>query len=115
MGSIHENTNKEKRISRYRDHTDAEIRTAQYLSEHAPSARIKALADDFLMPQAVIRRFTLCARTNNRAEFDAILSDSATRKTLSASKCFFFQKPEIYLKAFALLHLPGIYYHFRRE
>ena len=113
MGSIHENTNKEKRIRRYRDHTGAEIRIAQYLGEHAPSARIKELAENFLMPQALIRRFTLCAKTKDRAEFDALLSDSATRKALSASKTFFFQKPEVYLKALALLCFPGLYYQMR--
>ena len=114
MGSIHENTSKEKQIRRYRDHTDAEIRAARYLSEHAPSARIKDVADHFLMPQARIRQLTLCAKTNNRAEFDAILSDTATRKALSSSKKYFFQKPEVWLKALALLHFPDIYFNRRR-
>lgn len=114
MGSVHENTGKEKQNRRYRDHTDAQIRTAQYLGENAPSEKIKDLADHYLLPEALIRRFTLCARTNNRPEFDALLSDGATRKALSASKKFFFQKPEVYLKAFALLHLPDLYYRLRR-
>ena len=114
MGSLHENTSKEKQIRRYRDHTEAEIRSAQYLIEHAPSETIRELAENYLMPEALIRRFTLCARTNDRAEFDRMLSDRATRKALGMSKKVFFQKPEIYLKAFALLHLPDIYYHFRR-
>ena len=114
MGSIHENTSKEKQIRRYRDHTDAEIRAAQYLSEYAPSARIKELADHYLLPQALIRRFTLCARTDDRAEFDSLLSDTATRKVLCSSRKFFFQKPEVYLKAFALLHIPNLYFRMRR-
>ena len=114
MGSIHENTSKEKQIRRYRDHTDAEIRAAQYLSEHAPSARIKELADHYLLPQALIRRFTLCARTNDKVEYEALLSDSAIRRSLSSSGKFFFQKPEVYLKAFALLHAPDLYYRLRR-
>ena len=114
MGSVHDNNTKEKQIRRYRDHTDAEIRTAQYLSEHAPSQKIKNLADHFLMPQALIRRFTLCAKSNDRAEFDTLLSDTATRKALRSSGKFFFQKPEVYLKALALLHFPVIYYRLRR-
>ena len=114
MGSIHDNNTKEKQNRRYRDNTDAHLRTAQFLSEHAPSARIKELADKFLMPQALIRRLTLCAKTNNRAEFDALLSDGAVRNTLRASKGFFSQQPEVYLKAFVLLHFPDIYYHSRR-
>jgi hypothetical protein len=113
MGSIRDNNNKEKQNRRYRDNTGAQLRTAQYLSEHAPSEKIKDLADNYLMPQALIRRLTLCARTDDRAGFDTILSDGITRKVLGASKKFFFQKPEVYLKAFALLHFPNSYYRVR--
>ena len=115
MGSIHDNNTKEKRISRYRNNTEAHFRAARYLSEHAPSARTKELADYFLMPQAIIRRLTLCAKMNDRAQFDAILSDSATRETLRSSKRFFSQQPEIYLKALALLYFSDIYYRLRRR
>ena len=115
MGTIRDNNNKEKQIRRYRDHTDAHFREAQYLSEHAPSDRIKNLADYFLLPQAIIRSLTLCARMHERARFDAILAGSDTRKTLSASKKFLFQKPEVYGKAFSLLHFPGIYYRLRSK
>ena len=114
MGSIRDNNSKEKHIRRYRDNTGAQIRTAQYLSEHAPSERIKELADCFLMPQSFIRQLTLCAKTNDRTEFDALISDNAIRKKLSESKRFLFRKPEVYGKAFALLHFPGLYYRLRR-
>jgi hypothetical protein len=76
MGSIHENTNKEKRLRRYRDHTGAGIRIAQYVNEHVLSEKIKNLADCFLIPQALFRCFMLCAKTKDRADFDALLSDS---------------------------------------
>ena len=115
MGSIRDNNSKEKQIRRYRDHTGAEIRTAQYLSAHAPSEKIKDLADHFLLPQALIRRFTETAKINDRAEYDALLSDSTIRKSLKSSRKFFFQKPEVYLKALALLYAPNIYYHMRSE
>ena len=108
MGSIRDNNSKEKHIRRYRDNTGAQIRTAQYLSEHAPSERIKELADCFLMPQSFIRQLTLCAKTNDRTEFDALISNKAIRKKLSESKKFLSQKPEVYGKAFALLHFPGL-------
>lgn len=114
MGSIRDNNSKEKHIRRYRDNTGAQIRTAQYLSEHAPSERIKELADCFLMPQSFIRQLTLCAKTNDRTEFDALISNKAIRKKLSESKKFLSQKPEVYGKAFALLHFPGLYYRLRR-
>ena len=115
MGSIRENSSKEKQIRRYRDNTHAHLRTALYLSEHAPSEKIKELAENYLMPEALIRRLTLCVKTGDRAEFHAILSDSVIQKTLSSSKNYFFRKPEIYLKAFALLHFPDIYYRLRSE
>ena len=115
MGSIRDTDSKEKQIRRYRDHTGALSRTAQYLSEHAPSEKVKEVADQLLMPQALIRRLTLYARTDDRAEFDRLLSDSATRKALSASKSFFFRKPELYLKALALLSFPDIFYRARRS
>jgi glycosyltransferase involved in cell wall biosynthesis len=114
MGSVRDNDSKEKKIRRYRDNTGAQLRTAQYLSGHAPSSRIKDFADNYLMPQAVIRRFTMYARTDDRAKFDALLSDRTMRKTLSASRKYFFQRPEICLKAFALLYFPNIYYYLRR-
>ena len=115
MGSIRDNDSKEKHRRRYQDNMAAEIRTAQYLSEQAPSERIKNVADSFLLPKALIRQFTLFAKTNDRAEFKKLLSDRSTRKTLTESKKFLFQKPEIYGKAFLLLYFPDIYYHMRRE
>jgi hypothetical protein len=53
--------------------------------------------------------------TGDKGEFDGTLSDNATREMLSAAKRFFFQKPEVFLKAFALLHFPDIYYRLRRN
>ena len=115
MGSVRDNDSKEKQLRRYRDNTGAQLRTARYLSEHAPSERIKKLADSFLMPQALIRRFTLCAKTGDRTAYEGLLSERATRNTLSASKEYLYQKPEVYMKAFALLYFPDIYYRLRRR
>ena len=115
MGSIRDNNTREKELHRYRDNTDAQLRVAAYLSEHAPSVRIKELADKLLLPQALIRRLTLCSMTDDRARFDALLSETSTQRALSESKKFSLQKPEVYLKAFALLHFPGLYYRLRRR
>ena len=113
MGKVRDNDTKEKKIRRYRDNTGAQLRTAQYLSEYASSAKIKNLADNFLLPQVLIRRFTLCAKENDKSGFDALVSDSSTRKTLSAAKAFFTERPEVYLKALALLCFPDFYYRLR--
>lgn len=113
MGSVRDNNTPEKRNRRYRDNTGAHLRVAQYLSEHGTSERIRNLGGQYLMAQALIRRCTLYAKTKDRAAFDALLSDSATRKTFQASKAFFSERPEVYLKAFALLHFPDTYYRLR--
>ena len=115
MGSVRDNNSKEKHIRRYRDNTGAHQRTAQYLSEHAPSERIKSLAEHYLKPQALIRQLTLYAKTGDRAKYNAILSDSVTRKTLSESKLFLSQKQEVYGKAFLLLHFSDFYYRMRNK
>ena len=113
MGSVRDNNTLEKQNRRYRDNTGAHYRTAQYLSKYATSERIKELGGHYLMAQSLIRRFTLCAKTNDRAQFDALLADNATRKTLRASIRYISQRPEVSLKALALLYFPGLYYHLR--
>ena len=113
MGSISDTNTKEKRIRRYRDNTGGHLRAGQYLSEHAASERIKELGEHYLVPQALIRCLTLCAKTNDRDGFDTLLSEESTRKALRSSRKYFFQRPEVFLKAFALLHFPGIYFRLR--
>lgn len=113
MGSVRDNNSKDKQIHRYRDHTGSQYRVVQYLREHAPSERMKMVAEKFLLPQVFIRRLTLCARTNDRVGFNALLSDSDIRKTLRATTAFFNRKPEVFLKALALLYFPDIYYRLR--
>ena len=115
MGSVRDADSKEKKIRRYRDNTGAQLRTAQYLSEHAPSEKIKDLAHHLLMPQVIIRLLNQCAMTGDRAEFNGLISDSATRKTLRASIHAFSQKPEVYLKALAVLYFPDLYFRMRNK
>ena len=52
---------------------------------------------------------------DNTGAYEDLLSEGATRNTLSASKEYLFQKPEVYMKAFALLYFPDIYYRLRRR
>ena len=113
MGSIRDADSKEKKIRRYRDNTWAQLRTAQYLIEHAPSEKIKRLAEHYLKPQALIHQLTLYAKTGDRAAFEKLLSDSATRKALRESKKYLSQKPEIYGKAFLLLNFSDFYFRMR--
>ena len=114
MGSVRDNNTPEKHKRRYLDNTGAHLRAALYLSEHATSEKIRNLGGQYLMAQSLIRRFTLCAKAGDKVEYDALLADSDTRRKLGAAKSFFADRPEVYLKAFALLHFPDFYYRLRR-
>ena len=113
MGQVRDKDSKEKILRRYAHNTEAHFRTAEYLIRHAPSDRVKSLGEALLLPEASVRRLTLYAKAGDRAAFDAFLSSAGTRRALRRSGRFFFQKPELFLKAFALLHFPGLYYRAR--
>lgn len=115
MGSVRDNDTYAKRLRRYIDSSDAHMRTAEYLSRNAPSERTKFLADYLLMPEAVIRKFTVCARADNREEFCSFLKDNEVRKVLLSSRRVFFRKPELFMKALMILYLPGLYFRMRRK
>lgn len=115
MGSVRDNDTYAKRLRRYTDSSDAHMRTAEYLSRNSPSERTKFLADYMLMPEAVIRKFTVCARADNREEFYSLLKDNETRKILLSSRRVFFRKPELFMKALMILCLPRLYFRMRRD
>ncbi|MBQ7219945.1 MAG: glycosyltransferase [Synergistaceae bacterium] len=114
MGSVRDNDTREKSLRRYIDSSEAHFRTAEYLSKNAPSERTKYLADYLLMPEAVIRKFTVCAKDDDREGFDALLKDKRVREVLLSSRRVFFRKPELFMKALAVLYMPGLYFAARR-
>ena len=115
MGSIRDNNTAEKKLRRYIDSTGAHQRTAEYLSVHAPTEKIKFLADNLLIPEAVIRRFTIAARKNDEGAYKSLCRDKNLRKILWRARKIFFNKPEIFLKALIILFAPGLYYLMRRK
>ena len=115
MGSVRDNDTREKSLRRYIQSSDAHFRTAEYLSDNAPSERTKYLADYMLMPEAVIRKFTVCARADDRAGFDELRKDRSVREKLLSSRKVFFRKPELFMKAMMILLLPGMYFAVRRK
>ena len=115
MGSVRDNDTPAKRLSRYADSSQAQLRTAEYLLKNAPSVRTKFLAENMLMPQAVIRAFTVCAKSGDKDRFYTLLRDRDTRKILLSSRRVFFRKPEIFAKALAILCAPGLYFRMRRD
>ncbi len=113
MGQVRDKDSKDKVLRRYGHNTEAHFRTAEYLMQHAPSRRLKSLAENLLLPEAVIRRLTLLARSGDKPGFDAVLNDGSTKKILRRSIRFFPNKPEVFLKALCLLCFPGLYYRAR--
>ncbi|MBQ7217294.1 MAG: glycosyltransferase [Synergistaceae bacterium] len=114
MGSVRENDTPAKKLRRYIDSSEAHLRIAEYLRRNAPSERTKSLAENMLMPEAVVRKFTVCAMSGDKAGFCGLLKDREIRKVLLSSRRVLFRKPEIFMKSMLLLYAPGIYYLFRK-
>ncbi len=114
MGSVRENNTPAKKLRRYSDSSEAHLRIAEYLHRNAPSERTKYLAENLLMPEAVIRKFTVCAMSGDKAGFCCLLKDRDLRNVLLSSRRVFFRKPEIFMKSIILLYAPHLYYLLRK-
>ena len=115
MGCVRDNNTPEKRLRRYIDSSRAQRRTADYLVNNAPSERTRHLAENMLMPQAIIRSFTVCARAGDKEGFYALLKDGNVRRSLLSSRRILLKKPELFAKALAILYAPGLYFRLRRK
>ena len=113
MGSVRDNDTSSKKLRRYAESSEAHLRAAEYICRNAPSERTKFLAENMLLPEAVIRQFTLCARADDLEGFNALLRDKNVRRVLLSSRRVFFRKPEVFMKALAVLCLPGLYFRLR--
>ena len=114
IGSVRENDTDEKKLRRYIHSSQAHERLAEYLSLHAPSKRVKFMADNLLMPEAVIRKFTIEARRNDSAAYEKLCGDEKIREVLRRSKKILFKKPELFFKSLMLLYVPKLYYFLRK-
>ena len=116
MGSVRDNDTQSKKILRYEHNTQAQGRTAEYLLKNSRSELVKALAERILMPQVIIRQCNIFALNNNYDEFKSFIHDPNTRKVLRSSQSLrvLVHKPEVFLKALMLLHMPGMYYKLRK-
>ncbi len=112
MGSVRDNDTPEKKMLRYSHNTEAQLRTAEYILEHAHSDKLRDLAGNILMPQCIIRKFTLMAKRKDRAEYDSLHDDRKIINILHRAYSLYvlIRKPEILFKAFMIEYLPGIYY-----
>lgn len=115
MGSVRDNDTEEKKLRRYIHSTEAHERAAEYLDFYAPSERVRFLAQNLLMPEAAVRKFTVAARMNDKEKYDFLCHDQNLREILTRTKKSFFKKPELFFKALMILYAPKLYYKFRKK
>lgn len=104
----------EKRLKRYKAFTEGHLHAAEYISSHAKTKKIKSLAEDMLLPEALIRRFTIFSREQNKEAFKNLLAEKGVKKILLRSVKFLFRKPEVFFKALWVILFPDLYYRLRR-
>jgi len=104
---------RDKFIRRYADNAAVVCRTARYLAEHAESPKVRDVAVNFMMAEGLIKTLNVAAMRNDEAEYYRMLSEPETRWTLAASRRYFFQKPEVFVKAARLLFAPRAYFRKR--
>jgi len=100
----------DKYLHRYSDSAEATCRAARYLMEHAESPKVRDVAMNFMLAKGLIETLNVAARRHYEAEFYRKLSSPETRRALLASHRFFFQKPEVFIKAAFLLIAPRLYF-----
>lgn len=114
MGQVRDRNTPEKTLRRYTHNTQAHFRVAEYLSQHAQSRRISNIAKNLLLPEALIRQFTIFSRAADWENFASLRSRENLGILLRSGK-YLLKKPEVFLKALAIICLPKIYYKLRRN
>lgn len=115
MGSVKNSDTKQKKLLRYSDSAKAHLRSATYLIKYSRSENIKQISKNLLLPEAIIKRFTVLAKNNDKKNFHALLRQQNVKNLLLNSRKSFFMNPEIFFKSIMILFFPGIYYYFRAK
>jgi hypothetical protein len=106
---------KDRFIRRYADNAAAVYRAARYLAERSPSPKLRDIAMSFMMAEGLIKTLNAAAMRQDETEFYRILREAETRRALKASRRYFLQKPEVFIKAACLLIAPGAYFRRRSK
>ena len=104
----------EKNMKIFRSCLEADSRTAEYLIEHLKSKKIKFLVKNSYLPELAVKRLTGCAKFNEPQKYFELLKNPEFKKILRSSFKTFFFKPEVCLKAFAVLFMPKLYFKIRK-
>ena len=110
MGSRKNVIDKQKKYSRYSDHTYAQIRQTAYVVKNAPGKLSLRLARDMLWPSACQRILSLCAMRGDGERYEKLLRAPRMRKNLLSAWRSLFYKPEVFLRSCFALFTPGLYW-----
>ena len=110
MGSRKNVIDKQKKYSRYSDHTYAQIRQTAYVVKNAPGKLSLRLARDMLWPSACQRILSLCAMRGDRERYEKLLRAPRMRKNLLSAWRSLLYKPEVCLRSCFALYAPGLYW-----
>lgn len=99
----------EVKIGRYRDHTEAQARTAKFILRHSRSLRLRKVASSLIIPLVIMRRLSYLAMIKDKRAFDKAFSETDFRLLLKSIN-FLLEKPEVFVRALFLCVSPNVYY-----
>jgi glycosyltransferase involved in cell wall biosynthesis len=102
-------------LSSYSANIQAQIRSTNYLIEHAKSPKVIRLAKYWMLPKMQLKQFNIYAWGKNRLKFDAVSRDPKVRSLLFSSHKAFFREPQLFFKVLALFFFPALYYRYREN
>ncbi len=110
MGRRKYNAVREKKIERYSDHTEAQMRAAMVVAGLEGCERARALARSLMFPVVYQRRLSCCAMRGDRKKYNEMRMDPEIRSVLKDSWRSIFRNPEVFLRSCMCLYLPEFYF-----
>ena len=114
MGWIRDNNTFDKKLRRKLHSNEAHYRIAEYLSIYGQSKKIKFIANNMLMPEAMIKKFTIYSKANDKENFKLLLNDKKIIALIKKSWKVFLIEPSLFFKAFLITHAPNLYFNLRK-
>lgn len=103
------NQDNETRKERYRQHTEAQSRTADFIIERCRSRLLLNVARSLIKPTVTLRRLSYLAMTEDKEAFCRAWRETNFRR-LFKSREYITKKPEVFIRALLLYAFPGVYY-----
>lgn len=105
-----------KKIDCYRNNSLALARSLRYVIENTDSPRLRAVANNYLLPLVLQRFLSHAAMCKEEHTFFKVARNRGCLKKMLASFRVILAKPEIFFKSLALWACPGRYYrHYSRK